>query len=322
MSGSSFRYLIKEGFRNTWTNRMMSVASICVLLSCLVLIGSASMIFLNINSLVSKIENENVIMVYIGDKTLEESNNDNSLDIDSTITQQDIDEMGEKLRAMSNVQDVEFVAKETAWQEQLDTMEDAQAELFSEDKDKIPLPNAYKVTVRDLSQFTATVDEIKQLDHIYTVRQNTDLAKKLDTISRGISVIAIVIIAVLFVISLFIISNTIKLTVYSRRLEISIMKSVGATNSFVQLPFIVEGIILGVISGVISLGAVWGFYEFAVSRLKDVFSSIGLDALKFVDYALPMLGVFVAIGVVSGVGGSLITMRKYLNKEGSEISAV
>lgn len=322
MSGSSFRYLIKEGFRNTWTNRMMSVASICVLLSCLVLIGSASMIFLNINSLVSKIENENVIMVYIGDKTLEESNNDNSLDIDSTITQQDIDEMGEKLRAMSNVQDVEFVAKETAWQEQLDTMEDAQAELFSEDKDKIPLPNAYKVTVRDLSQFTATVNEIKQLDHIYTVRQNTDLAKKLDTISRGISVIAIVIIAVLFVISLFIISNTIKLTVYSRRLEISIMKSVGATNSFVQLPFIVEGIILGVISGVISLGAVWGFYEFAVSRLKDVFSSIGLDALKFVDYALPMLGVFVAIGVVSGVGGSLITMRKYLNKEGSEISAV
>ena len=322
MSGSSFRYLIKEGFRNTWTNRMMSVASICVLLSCLVLIGSASMIFLNINSLVSKIENENVIMVYIGDKTLEESNNDNSLDIDSTITQQDIDEMGEKLRAMSNVQDVEFVAKETAWQEQLDTMEDAQAELFSEDKDKIPLPNAYKVTVRDLSQFKATVDEIKQLDHIYTVRQNTDLAKKLDTISRGISVIAIVIIAVLFVISLFIISNTIKLTVYSRRLEISIMKSVGATNSFVQLPFIVEGIILGVISGVISLGAVWGFYEFAVSRLKDVFSSIGLDALKFVDYALPMLGVFVAIGVVSGVGGSLITMRKYLNKEGSEISAV
>lgn len=322
MSGSSFKYLVKEGFRNTWTNRMMSIASICVLLSCLVIIGSASMIFLNINSLVEKIENENVIMVYIGDKTLEDSNEENSLDIDSTITQQDIDDMGDKLRAMSNVQEVEFVAKEVAWQEQLDTMEDAQAELFSEDKDKIPLPNAYKVTVRDLSMFTQTVDEIKQLDNIYTVRQNTDLAQKLDTISRGISIIAIVIIAVLFVISLFIISNTIKLTVYSRRLEISIMKSVGATNSFVQLPFVVEGVILGVISGVVSLGAVWGFYEFAVTRLKDVFTSIGLDALKFVDYALPMLGVFVAIGVVSGVGGSLITMRKYLTKEGSEISAV
>lgn len=322
MSGSSFRYLIKEGFRNTWTNRMMSIASICVLLSCLVIIGSASMIFLNIESLVNKIEAENVIMVYIGDKTLAESNESDALDIDSSITQEDIDKMGDELRAMSNVENVEFVSKEEAWDEQLATMEDAQAELFKEETDKIPLPNAYKVTVKDLSQFNQTVDEIKELDNIYTVRQNTDLAKKLDTLSRGISVIAIVIIAVLFVISLFIISNTIKLTVYSRRLEISIMKSVGATNSFVQLPFVVEGVILGIVSGVISLGAVWGIYELAVSRLGDVFSSIGLVPLKFNNYALIMLGVFVAIGILSGVGGSLITMRKYLNKEGSEISAI
>ena len=230
--------------------------------------------------------------------------------------------MGDELRAMSNVENVEFVSKEEAWDEQLATMEDAQAELFKEETDKIPLPNAYKVTVKDLSQFNQTVDEIKKLDNIYTVRQNTDLAKKLDTLSRGISVIAIVIIAVLFVISLFIISNTIKLTVYSRRLEISIMKSVGATNSFVQLPFVVEGVILGIVSGVISLGAVWGIYELAVSRLGDVFSSIGLVPLEFKNYALIMLGVFVAIGILSGVGGSLITMRKYLNKEGSEISAI
>ena len=322
MSGASIRYLIKEGFRNTWTNRMMSVASICVLLSCLVLIGSASMIFLSINSLVEKIENENVIMVYIGDKTLAESNEENALDIDSTITQEDIDKMGEQLKAIPNVQEIEFVDKETAWNEQLATMDDAQAQLFKEETDNIPLPNAYKVTVRDLSQFTQTVNEIKKLDNIYTIRQNTDLAQKLDTISRGISVIAIVIIAVLFAISLFIISNTIKLTVYSRRLEISIMKSVGATNSFVQLPFVVEGIILGIISGVVSLGAVWGIYELAISRFSDLFNSIGVQPLAFGDYAWMMLGIFVAIGIVSGVGGSLITMRKYLTKEGSEISAV
>ena len=152
--------------------------------------------------------------------------------------------------------------------------------------------------------------------------QNTDLAKKLATLSHGITIIAIVIISVLFAISLFIISNTIKLTVYSRRLEISIMKSVGATNSFVQLPFVVEGIILGVISGVVSLGAVWGIYELAISRFSDLFNSIGIQPLAFGDYAWMMLGIFVAIGIVSGVGGSLITMRKYLTKEGSEISAV
>ncbi len=306
MSGASFRYLIKEGFHNTWTNRMMSVASICVLLSCLVLIGSASMIFLNIDSLVQKIENENVIMVYIDDEA----------------TDADIDELGIELQSLNNVQKIEFVAKEDAWAEQIATMDEAQAEFFTEQTDEIPLPDAYKVTVKDLEQFTTTVKQIKKLNHIDTVRQNTDLAKKLAKISNGISIISIVIIAVLFVISLFIISNTIKLTVYSRRLEISIMKSVGATNSFVQLPFVVEGIILGVVAGVLSLFAVWGIYELAINRFGDVFSSIGLDPLKFTDYAWIMLGVFVAIGIVSGVGGSLITMRKYLTKEGSEISAV
>lgn len=306
MSGASFRYLIKEGFHNTWTNRMMSVASICVLLSCLLLIGSASMIFLNIDSLVQKIENENVIMVYIDDEA----------------TDADIDELGIELQNLNNVQKIEFVAKEDAWAEQIATMDEAQAEFFTEQTDEIPLPDAYKVTVKDLEQFTTTVKQIEKLNHIDTVRQNTDLAKKLAKISNGISIISIVIIAVLFVISLFIISNTIKLTVYSRRLEISIMKSVGATNSFVQLPFVVEGIILGVVAGVLSLFAVWGIYELAINRFGDVFSSIGLDPLKFTDYAWIMLGVFVAIGIVSGVGGSLITMRKYLTKEGSEISAV
>ncbi len=306
MSGASFRYLVKEGFRNTWTNRMMSIASICVLLSCLVLIGSASMIFLNIDSLVQKIENENVIMVYIDDEA----------------TDADIDELGIELQSLNNVQKIEFVAKEDAWAEQIATMDEAQAEFFTEQTDEIPLPDAYKVTVKDLEQFTSTVKQIKKLDHIDTVRQNTDLAKKLAKISNGISIISIVIISVLFAISLFIISNTIKLTVYSRRLEISIMKSVGATNSFVQLPFVVEGIILGVVAGVLSLFAVWGIYELAISRFGDVFSSIGLEPLNFMNYAWIMLGVFVAIGIVSGVGGSLITMRKYLTKEGSEISAV
>ena len=306
MTGSSFRYLIKEGFRNTWTNRMMSIASICVLLSCLVLIGSASMIFLNINSLVERIEDENVIMVYIKDNTSDSQ----------------IDEMGKKISAMSNVENIEFIAKEDAWAEQLATMEEAQAKFFTEVSTDIPLPDAYKVTVKNLAQFKQTVSDINALDNIDTVRDNAELAKKLDTISHGISIIAIAIIAILFAISLFIISNTIKLTVYSRRLEISIMKSVGATNSFVRLPFVVEGMILGIVSGAVSLGVVWGVYEFSTRQFAELFKSVGISPLQFTDYALMMLGVFLAIGIISGVGGSLITMRKYLNKEGSEISAI
>ncbi|MBQ9227268.1 MAG: permease-like cell division protein FtsX [Eubacterium sp.] len=312
MNASSLRYLIKEGFKNTWTNRMMTFASICVLLSCLVLIGSAGMIFLNINSLVDRIEDENVIMVYIADKKEDET----------AVTQEDIDAMEQQLTGIANVEKVEFVSKEEAWAEQLETMEDAQAQFFTEITTDIPLPNAFKVTVTDLAQFSDTVSAIKQLDYIDTVRENTDLAKKLDTISHGISIIAIVIIAVLFAISLFIISNTIRLAVYSRRLEISIMKSVGATNSFVRLPFVVEGLIIGIISAVVSLGVVWGVYILALRQFSYLLDSIRLVPLNFADYALYMLLAFLAIGIISGVGGSLITMRRYLNKEGSEISAI
>ena len=302
MTGASLKYLIKEGFRNTWTNRMMSIASICVLMSCLVLIGSASMIFVNIDSLLGKIEEENVIMVYISDDS----------------TQDDITNMQNEINACGNIKSVEFVSKESAWQEQLSTMEKAQAEFFTQISSDIPLPNAYKVTVENLDQFDETVSKLKQLQHVDTIRENKNLAKKLVALRQGITVVAIVIIAVLFLISVFIISNTIKLTVYSRRLEISIMKSVGATK-----PFVVEGMILGITSGVISLGFVWGLYELAVKEFSDLLNSFnGLSFLKFADYALPMLGIFIAIGVLTGVGGSLITMRKYLNKEGSEISGI
>ena len=303
MTGASLRYLIKEGFRNTWTNRMMSIASICVLMSCLVLIGSASMIFLNMDSLLSRIEEENVIMVYIKDDA----------------NQAAIDTMVQEIKALGNVKELEYVPKEKAWAQQLETMEDAQAKFFTQISSDIPLPNAYKVTVADLGQ---TVKGLKGLKNVDTIRENKDLAQKLVSIRQGITVISIVIIGVLFAISLFIISNTIKLTVYSRRLEISIMKSVGATNSFVRLPFVVEGMILGIVSGAVSLGLVWGLYELAVRQFGDLLRSLSLSALPFAPYALQMLGIFVTIGIISGVGGSMITMRKYLNKEGSEISAV
>ena len=302
MTGASLRYLIKEGFRNTWTNRMMSIASICVLMSCLVLIGSASMIFLNMDSLLSRIEEENVIMVYIKDDA----------------NQAAIDTMGQEIKALGNVKELEYVPKEKAWAQQLETMEDAQAKFFTQISSDIPLPNAYKVTVADLGKFDQTVKGLKGLQNVDTIRENKDLAQKLVSIRQGITVISVVIIGVLFAISLFIISNTIKLTVYSRRLEISM----GATNSFVRLPFVVEGMILGIVSGAVSLGLVWGLYELAVRQFGDLLRSLSLSALPFAPYALQMLGIFVAIGIISGVGGSMITMRKYLNKEGSEISAV
>lgn len=306
MTGSSIKYLTKEGFRNVWTNRMMSIASICVLMSCLVLIGTAGMIFLNIDSLLEKVEDENVIMVFAKEDT----------------TEQQLDVMEGQIKQLDNVDQVEFVPKEVAFEEQLATMGDAQAELFKNVSNDNPLPDAYKVTVDNLDLFDQTVEQLNGIENVDIIRENKDLAQKLVAIRQGITVISIVIVGVLFLISLFIISNTIRLTVYSRRLEISIMKSVGATNNFVRFPFIIEGMILGVISGVLGLGLVWGLYQLAVSQFGDVLKTLNLEAVPFTEYALPMLGVFILIGIVCGVGGSLVTMRKYLNKEGSEISNV
>ncbi len=306
MTGSSIKYLTKEGFRNVWTNRMMSIASIAVLMSCLVLIGSAAMMFLNIDSLLARIEEENVVMVFI----------------DEEATEEDIAAMETQITDLGNVKEIEFVAKEDAWEQQLETMEEAQAEFFKEQSNDIPLPDAYKVTIDNLDYFDDTVEGIKGLDHIDTIRENRELAQRLVSIRQGISVISIVIISVLFAISLFIISNTIRLTVYNRKLEISIMKSVGATNNFVRFPFVIEGMILGVLSGAVGLLLVWGLYELIVSRFNALLESLNLGAVGFAGYALPMLGAFILIGVICGVGGSVLTMNKYLNKEGSEISNV
>ena len=306
MTASSLRYLTKEGFRNVWTNRMMSLASICVLMSCLVLIGSATMVFLNIDSLLARIEEENVVMVYVQDETTDEQ----------------LAQMKDQINAIDNVKEVEFVSKESAWEEQLSTMGEAEAEFFTEVSSDIPLPDAYKVTVDNLDYFDQTVDELNELDHVDIIRQNKDLAQRLVAIRHGITIIAVVIVIVLLLISLFIISNTIRLTVYSRRLEISIMKSVGATNNFVRFPFVIEGIILGVLSGTVALGLVWGIYQLAITQFGDLLSSLNLTAINFTDYALPMVGIFILIGGLCGVGGSVVTMSKYLNKEGSEISNV
>ena len=300
MTGASLKYLIKEGFRNTWTNRMMSIASICVLMSCLVLIGSASMMFLNIDSLLGKIEEENVIMVYISDGT----------------TDEEIANMENEIKACGNIKQVEFVSKEDAWAEQLSTMEDAQAEFFTQISSDIPLPDAYKVTVENLDQFNDTVSKLKQLQHIDTIRENQNLAKKLVAIRQGITVIAFVIIAVLFVISLFIISNTIKLTVYSRRLEISIMKSVGATNSFVRWPFLIEGMLIGLISAIVSTGAIAILYETAQALVYQI---VPIDFIPINNVIWITGGLFAIAGIVIGFFGSFISIRKYLKMEGNEI---
>lgn len=302
MKGTSLKYLTHEGFRNVWVNRLMSLASVTVLMACLIIMGAGIMIYFNINNVVDKVQSQNVVMVYVADDA----------------TEDETTQIGTSLKGISNVESCEFVPKEVAFQEQIQSM-GGDAALF-EGFDEIPLPDAYKVTVKDLSQFENTVSQIKQINKVDSVRENSDLASKLLSLRHAVSIVSVGLVIMLFLVALFIISNTIRITMFSRKLEISIMKAVGATNWFVRWPFMIEGMILGTISGIVSLGVLWGLYAVAEKVFAQTLSLIGFSLVPFSEYWWQILLVFVAIGLFTGGFGSLVSMAKYLKEQGSVVS--
>lgn len=294
-----FGYLIKEGFRNLKVNKLMSVASVTVLFSCLMLIGIAFMLLVNIEAFIDGIEAENVIMVYA----------------DVEATEIDYLSLGARLNEVEHIASIEKVKKEQAYEDILAELDEG-LRTYLTSIDENPLPDAYRITVADMSQFENIVAEIRNnIDGIERVYENSTLARQLQGIRDSVTYISIGMIALLLVVSLFIISNTIKVTMFSRRLEISIMKSVGATNSFIRLPFMVEGIIIGIIAGILATGAVWGIYEFALGSFTAMLSGFGSSAkIEFLDYALYLAAAFVGIGIFTGIFGSATSIRKYLKE--------
>ncbi len=300
MKGASLGYLTREGFRNIWVNRLLSLATIVVLISCLIIVGTGSLIFLNINAVLDLIESQNVVMVYVNDAA------------DDYMTQS----LGVQLEAHTNVLEVEFVPREEAFQRQIESYGDKADVLRGLSPDI--LPDAYKVTVKDLEQFDATVAEIKAMQNVIHVRENSDLASKLASIRNAVTYISIGIVAILFFVSLFIVSNTIRITIYNRRLEISIMKAVGATNAFIRWPFMVEGILLGLFSAILGLGIQYGVYSIASIWLENILAELGGEIVNFLDYVWVIFGMFAFIGIVIGAFGSIISLNKYL-KEHSNV---
>lgn len=295
---TKLRYLTKEGFRNLKVNRMMTLASITVLFSCLLLVGVAFMLLVNIESFINDIEDENVIMVY--------ANTD--------ISAYDYAKMGGEISAVPYVENVESVEKGPAYEQILSELDD-NLKSYLESLDENPLPDAYKITVGDMTHFDDVVGQLKLLENVLRVHENSSLAKQMASLKNAVQYISLGIIALLLLVSLFIISNTIRVTMFSRRLEISIMKSVGATNSFIRWPFIVEGIIIGIIAGILATGAVWGLYYLTMNEISYIFESfVSVQAVSFLDYAPLLGGIFVVVGVFAGVFGSLTSIRKYLKE--------
>lgn len=293
-----FGYLLKEGFKNVWSNRIMSIASVCVLISCLILTGAAELLSLNVEKVVDSVGQSNETTVYLKD----------------SVSELEAVYIGKDIEKIDNITSVRFYSKDDAFETYREDLGDELFDRISEKNN--PLPDSYIVAMDDLSLYENTIKQIQKIDGVDTITNRGEIAKKLTDISNLVNVICFWIVFALIVISLFIIANTIRATMYSRRFEISIMKSVGATNHFVRLPFLVEGVIIGLVSSIVGTACISLLYNAGMNAIEQF---IPFDAIPLSDVIIYVASAFLIAGVLIGFFGSFISIRKYLKMEGNEI---
>ena len=298
MSLHSIGYLFREGLKSLWKNRTMSIASIGVLIACLLMTGVAALLTLNISATMQSVEGNNVITVYL------------SSDVPALTAVR----IGEEIRQIDNIAECTFVPKDTALSGVMQDIDGGGTLFDSFTGDNNPLPDSYEISLADLSIYDETVSQITAIEGVESVSNYSHVAETLSSLDRVVRYGSVGIVAVLAVVSLFIISNTVKVTIFSRRMEINIMKSVGATNGFVRIPFIVEGMVIGLISGGISVAILLLLYDQAVMALYNV--APFLTAVDIDPYFFYIIAAYVVIGALFGLLGGSISIGKYLNKEG------
>ena len=296
MKMHEIEYLVKEGCRNTWQNRLMALASVGVLVCCLLLTGFSYLVFVNVDQMFQNAYEQNVMAVYL----------------DAEQTDEQVTEIGLFLNNMENVASVEYLSKEDFLAQYATSLESETMESFMGENN--PLPDTYIVSMKELTLFQQTLDEIAAIPGVEEVSYDADTAETLTAVRRVVLAAGGCIVVVLLVVSLFIIVNTIKLTVHNRRLEIYIMKSVGATDGFIRFPFVVEGLLVGATAGIIGYGLISLLYYTAVKNFT--FSNPLLRLVPFSNQWLPLLICFLGGGMLVGVCGSVISMSKYLKQEG------
>lgn len=290
-------YLIGEGFRNTFKNKKSTFSAMLVMCISMLIFGLFFVLGENINHIMGTVEDAQAIQVFIEDGT----------------TDEEIDLLGEQIKQINGVDSsrVQFLSREEGFEKYLEKYGD-KAYLLEPYADVIP--DSYIINFTDLSLAQEVETAILALDNVKKVTSANETVQKLASITNAIRIVTIAILAGLVIGAIFIISNTIKLTVYARRKEISIMKYVGATNSFIRWPFIVEGIIIGILSAAISILIVGGGYKLIATQLLEssVVQNLGITLVSFSDMFNMLIIVYLALGIGIGVLGSAISMRKYL----------
>ena len=290
---SNFGYYIKEGVSSIFTRGFMSFASVCITVACLIVMGSFSLLALNVNEIIRDFEEENIVLAFV----------------DETYTEEQAKSLESSIVAVDHVEAVEFISKEDAYESFTSKYEDSS--LFS-DLDSTVLRDRFAVYLDDV-EYTAVVQEtLSGVTGIADISANLGIAEGFITARNIVSAVSLVLVAILAIVSLFIMSNTVKLTTFDRKEEIAIMKMVGATNSFIRWPFVLQGFILGMVGALLAFIAQWGIYELVTDVIAANNTIAFITLVPFAVVAIPMLIIFLIIGFLVGVGGSALAIKNYL----------
>ena len=293
MKLNRYGYLIGEGFRNIFTHGFMSFASVTIIIACLIVMGSFTLLDININQIIEDIGNQNQILAYV----------------DENMTAQEATaQIQTKLESLDNVASVSFVSRAEARKTFLEKYDES----YMEGLDEEVFRHRFVIQLVDLSKMDDTTAAIEGVDGIVKVNAPTAFADKFISVRNVVSIVSLVLIAILGFVSLFIMSNTIKLATYGRREEIAIMKMVGASNSFIRCPFVVEGLVLGIAGGGLAFLAQWGLYKALEAKVAQSLAISFVQIVPFTDVWAIVLIAFMAVGILVGAVGGVIAIRNYL----------
>lgn len=292
-----FGYFVSEGFRSIFTHGLMSFAAVCMIVACLLIMGSFSLVALNVGSMLGRLEKENEFFAFV-----EESYTDAQLKALQT-----------RLEKVPNVAEVTFTSKAQAKISFADRYEGTEnAAMFKTLPDDV-YRDRFGIKVVDIAQFSATVEAVRQVDGVVNTRAESEVANGFVVVSKIASAVAVILATILVVVSLFIIANTIKLGTFTRREEIAIMKMCGATNGFIRWPFIFEGLILGLTGTAFAFFLQWGVYAIITNAVTTSDTIKLIQLMPFRQVAGKLLGAFTGAGLLVGVGGSVMAIRKFLH---------
>ena len=285
--------MFREGLRGVFSHGFRSFASITVIAACLLIMGSFALVGINIDSIIRDMERESQILAFV----------------DESLTQDDARLLEGAIRTLSNVREVKFITREEALENYKSQYEDTS--LF-DDIDASVLRNRYVVYLNDITLMENTKEALENVPGVADVNAEVGIAKGFITVRNVVSVITAILIVVLLIVSLFMMSNTIKLATYTRREEIAIMKMVGANNGFIRFPFVVEGLIMGVLGAGIGFLLQWFIYNFITGRIMNSMAGNLFHLLPFATIMTPLLLVYLAVGILVGAFGGGMAIRNYL----------